>query len=58
MISTQRDRPLGADAEQYERVSASTEDEGIFFVRWLLVSLALSLLFYVGLGCMIWSLLI
>jgi hypothetical protein len=58
MISILRDRPLGADAEQYERVSVSTEDEGILFVRWLLVSLALSVSFYAGLGSMIWSLLI
>jgi hypothetical protein len=57
MTSTLQDRSFRADAESYERVPASIEDDGFLFFRGLLVGLALSAFLYAGLGALLASLL-
>jgi hypothetical protein len=57
MIDTLQDHPFRADAEPYECVPASTEDEGFLFFRGLVVGLALSVCLYAGLGALLSSVL-
>jgi hypothetical protein len=57
MISTLQDRPFRGDAEPYESVLVSTEDEGFRFFLGLLIALGLSGCLYGGMCALLLSLL-